>query len=958
MPQPCRALRSQWLVGVLALASLGCSQSSTPHLPALQDSAVVPAPSAAVLQSSDLGRYQLTLNPDLTEATVAFLPPRSSQANDDLYWLPIGNFLRANSLRVTGLSRAGQELLVEYVVTHPFPAPQDPAGTPNGSTNRSDLGIAGQVVLLADVVSATGNTFFTDTVANTSLVTNAAGYTRPAGLINPGTTANAFPYQVLVDEAGSTGNRVGISNGGVPTGNFGTDGWTRAEYGAGNAGWTGYGVLHQGQAAAGQFAFDVNILAGNGGLVSLNLAILAKYNDPRGGLNASQKRGNRLPPATPDHTRFAYRMPHGALDIERITWLGESGGFLSGVISASTLSLELTDWDARAVASPEADLANDSDVTRVYATEVGAPAVEISIPEVLGATVATLAVVDADPAGDPDPDSGHSDDPIYYSGLVTAPSPTGTPGTYTGLVRATDPEQGQVRDWQFFLDGNLTPVGNPPEAVTYQAFTVDVAPSGNLPPSATVTVSTPQVANGNAVTIQVNNIQDPDDVQVMLRFDWDDDGTVDHTTAPITVPAGPLNYNSFAQGSITFTHTPPAPDYRTLAVEIFDGTNTVDITPAVGSNGEHFEVLPPGSCPNPPTTGTNVTSPFVDNITLAAGSFGHPYASSAGNHDAAAMFVAPYLGWIMYQHCGAAATRDFFRYPDTGAAGAAVRVTNTNLGGFLNGQIAHQIEVDSTNRVLMALKVSNGTVSYPANNYPVSGGATTNIYWFDYSGTEVTALGGTINTGTERAMALTMDSDDNVYMLSHTHQLHRYDKVSGYAEAAGYPINLVPIIGDPTITTPAADAWRVVDFVINWHNESFYILTVNNTAATNARLHRLYCDATEAGSSPVTFTVVDIASGAHNRSSDLTIDQFDATGGAIPEADVQIIVGGAATATGAPDLRFFNADLVMTHSWDVGNAITTAYRIAPAVSTNNVLVTRQSNSSFGWIFYTPPAGWQ
>lgn len=946
-----------WLsaVALTGLALTACSQSSTPTTANAPAGTPMAQPVAGLASTVALGSYRLELAADFGAAAVAFEAPRSASANDDLYGLPIDNFLRSDSFKITEIRRNGTNLELGYVVTHPFPAPSDPLGTPNGSTNRSDLGIAGQVVLLADVPSASGNTYFTDVVANTALVTNAAGYYRPAGLLATSTIANTFPYQLLVDESGPDGSRLGISNAGDPTGNFGNDGWTRGEYGPTNDGWTGFGVLHQGQASTGMFALDLATLQTSG--LNFDVAILAKYNDPRQGNNAAQKRANRLPPATPDASRFAYRMPHGALDVERVTFLGESGGFLASNISSSTLSAELIDWDARALGTIESDLALDADVTTVYPVELGAPTLEVSIPDVLGATVATLAITDGDPSGDPEPDSGRPDDPLYYESLVTATAPTSTAGTYTGLLCATDPEQGQVRDWQFYLDASLAPVAAQPEARTYQVVAVDVAPS-NLPPTATVSITTSNVPDGGAVAVSISGINDPDDANVSISFDWDDDSVIDFTDPTIPVPAGPISYNSNTNGGITFTHTPPAPDYRTLAISISDGTTSVDITPALGTNGEHFTVLPPGACPNPAQAGTNITAPFIDNINLASGSFGHPYASTNGNHDTAAFHAAPYLGWFAYQVAGASTTRDIFRYPDTGAASAMVRVTNTNLGGALDNMLIHQIEVDSTNRIIFGRRSGAGTVSYPDNIYPIDGGtAQANIMWFDYTGTEVTALGGTINTGTELVIALTLDASDNIYMISQTHQLHRYDRALGYAEAAGYPINMVPILGDPTIITPTIDAYRVVDMVSNWHNDSLYVLGANNTASNNGRLHRILCDGTAAAGSPVSFTIVDLATGGHNRSSDIAIDQFNAAGGAIPEADVQIIIGGAVAAAGAPDLHIFNSALTETHSWDVGATIGVAYRICLAVSTNNVLVSRQSNSGFQWIFYTPPAGW-
>jgi len=479
----------------------GCAGGSqAPLLPAAAPPAAnaIPAALGALVghqgvTESAIGLYQLTIDPAALQATTELLATRGMQANDDLYELSITNFLKRDSFRIRGVTRTADTLEVAYTFAHPFPAPADPTGTPNGSTNRADLGVAGRLLVLADVATASGNTFFTDVVANTALVTNPAGYYQPKGLLTLTATANAFPYQVLVDEAGPDGSRVGRSNGGDPTGNFGTDGWTRSEFGATNDGWTGFGVLHQGQIAAGTFALALSELAAP---TSLTIGVLAKYNDPRGGLTSVEKRGNRLPPAAPDATRFAYRMPHGALDVERLTFAGEAGGFLPNTISSSTLRFQLVDWDARATESTFTDLAADPDVTMVAQGESGIPTLAVCIPGVLGdaTVVETFAAGDLQDddtivGGDPESDSGRPGDALFFSRAITKAAGSGqVNGTYTGLARATDPEPpGLVIP----LDGTtLAPLsGNLPLPVSYQAFQVAMSlVSTNEPPEVNGTI--------------------------------------------------------------------------------------------------------------------------------------------------------------------------------------------------------------------------------------------------------------------------------------------------------------------------------------------------------------------------------------------------------------------------------------------------------------------------------------
>ncbi|MEO7995066.1 MAG: hypothetical protein ABI743_11760, partial [bacterium] len=263
---------SWWFAGSLALVALGCSggqgtdtitPSATPGGESFRPAASGFAGSVnaelgqPVLQQdlaqSALAIYTIDVDTATLSATSHLRQTRSAAANDDLYLLPIDSFLKPSSFLVTGVSGDANNVNITYTMTHPFPACSTPDGTPNGSTNRADLGVAGMVLILADVPAAAGNTFFTDRVANTDLVVNADAYYSPGGLLTAtGGNANTFPYKTIVDEV--TDNRTGVSNGGDVTGNFGADSWTRTELGTNHDGWTGMGIWHQGQTAKNSIA--------------------------------------------------------------------------------------------------------------------------------------------------------------------------------------------------------------------------------------------------------------------------------------------------------------------------------------------------------------------------------------------------------------------------------------------------------------------------------------------------------------------------------------------------------------------------------------------------------------------------------------------------------------------------------------------------------------------------------
>ncbi|HYE78188.1 MAG TPA: hypothetical protein VEI97_09385, partial [bacterium] len=453
-PRP-RVLAAGLTFGLLVAGCAGTD--TTPVGPSDTAALASPKPGVAVMRGGNvqsvLGLYTIRVEAGAAGASVEPLALRTGAANDDLYLLPIDRFLKPTSLAVTAVSWTPTTVDLAWAFTHPFPAPIDPAAAPNGSTNRADLGIAGALVILQDVESAVGNTFFSDRIANTSLVVNPDAYLSPETMVASTTVANTFPYQTLVDETGE-GSRVFTSNGGDPMGNFGSDGWTRDELGGTYDQWSGYGVLHQGQISRRTLSLNRAALAA-GEVLTFDVAVLAKYNDPRGGSTSRERRANRLPPATPDHTRFAYRMPHGALDVERVRFLGESGGFIANQPTTSTLAFRVDDWDARATESTFSDLADEPEVTAVAPGEAGLPDLAVSLPGVLGDHT---TVVDWDPAadlvdddsaygGDAEPDSGRPGDGLVYVRTLAKPAGAGeTGGMYVGLVRATDPEVPNITD--------------------------------------------------------------------------------------------------------------------------------------------------------------------------------------------------------------------------------------------------------------------------------------------------------------------------------------------------------------------------------------------------------------------------------------------------------------------------------------------------------------------------------
>lgn len=560
-------------------SSIACSGGGAPATsPA--ELATSPIPSAnlaplapgATLQHT-AGEYAVTVDPVALTATATPLPTRAVQQSE-LFTLSIAEFMRPNTFKITGVTADADSIDLTYNTTHPFAAPVDVTAPPSGA-NRADLAVTGRVLWLIDDPDLA--TYFpaSDAVSvNTRLVHNPDGYLMPDALItDPGTTTNTFPFQLLTNEA--LDNREGLSNGGSATGNYGPLGWQRAEF---TDGITGYGIWGQGQTTTHTIELDRSTISTMGSF-TVKTAIVVKYEDPRGGTSGVERRSNRLP--QDDVARFAYRMPHGALDVESIAFVETTTGWIDGELGIQQLRLRVTDWDARATEAAQAHLADEADPTLVSAGESGLPIVEVDIPAIASTEGDVLAVVDDDSAwgGDVDADSGHALDALFYEGTLS-----GTPsaaGSFTGLIRAIDPtDVSPPFGWDSVrrnLAPDLSPLSTMIEGTVYQAFTVEVDDAGTPPVSSWTFTSSNTVTGSGLVSIQlatptlsVTNLSGDYTVEVT----WGDGSPV----VPVNenIASGVRNYSH----TYTYSGTPPTPQVHTVSVHLIDGDDPLLNGPA------------------------------------------------------------------------------------------------------------------------------------------------------------------------------------------------------------------------------------------------------------------------------------------------------------------------------------------------------------------------------------------
>ena len=448
---------------VLTLSYLvGCA--SNPAIPESENSAPQPAPTGGVAGDQFMTPpMQLRIDPDAMSAEVEFSrmgeaqPPQAISFDFD-----IANFVTPASFVITGVGLDGDgNFVVDFQHSHPFPAAD--IAQPVSATNRADLGYTGRLLVLS---SSPPQLFFDGTVRlEPSLVR------RPDGFVNPGDLlqndefrlANTFPYVLLADE--EQDNRVGISNGGDPEGNYAaaSGGWQQVNLGNDGNAWTGFDFIHGGQTISNSFTLDRQALLTNNNVV--DLVFLIKYTDPRGMGGPDL----RLPPESIDVTEFAYRLPFAALDNSQIE-ISDPLEMDSTAGHMDTFGIEIRDWDTRADEAGDADLADETDVALIQPGASGIPTVRLDAPDVLSAPASLTGLRGTGAIGDE----------MVFGADITQDFDL-PQGQYYGVVEIVDKENALDRSSYYFGVDAETLAASPDRAL--DAITYQVVPySPPLPP--------------------------------------------------------------------------------------------------------------------------------------------------------------------------------------------------------------------------------------------------------------------------------------------------------------------------------------------------------------------------------------------------------------------------------------------------------------------------------------------
>ncbi|HYE79757.1 MAG TPA: hypothetical protein VEI97_17360, partial [bacterium] len=439
--------------------------------------------------------------------------------------------------------------------------------------------------------------------------------------------------------------------------------------------------------------------------------------------------------------------------------------------------------------------------------------------------------------------------------------------------------------WRFALDENLVPLASDiPEPIGYQAFKLTLG-ANSQPPTFTSATVPPTAGNGGTIQLTINGLADAESDPLTVEVDWDNDGTYT-VHGPYTSPyTNPLVLTS----PITYTYMGPGTDTRSLPVRVKDAQNTVPVTPTLT-----FQVSPCGA-------DNWMTTPFsLPGFNNTSNGYSPPYTDTAvpANNIGTADFATLRFGFssgfrgVLQQHL-----KLFNATPPAGQPQATSEINRINLptgsvhitsfGNNTWGRQFHQIEVDSTNRVLFAMKISDTTsFSPPSSVYPAGTGADVDIKYFDYTGAVVpwTSVQ-TISTGGNRVVALALDQSNNVYMVDTNNVLHKYLRASSYAEdtTAPYPIDLKAAPLSLTLTGSGAGEKKIHDFIVDWRTGSFFFLVQTQEPATapgNGYIYRLDCDGYHptVNGNPNPYRMVLNNSTTQAIPADIFADQIDGSG--------------------------------------------------------------------------------
>ena len=536
--------------------------------------------------------------------------------------------------------------------------------------------------------------------------------------------------------------------------------------------------------------------------------------------------------------------------------------------------------------------------------------------------------------------TGHSDsDPLIYAVTIHNEA-AGVEGIYTGLVKVRDSYSpgSNILPLLDSMDGiqRVAPIKSPLEGLfpisefaTYQKFQIEIGGIVNEMPVADLQ-SEPdpaEIEEGYSVSFNATASSDTDGIITLYEFDFvllDDELTnfeadVSNTTG-ITISDPYMTHGNYTAAlRVTDDNVPGAVDYAVVQVTVNEWAGCPD-APYAGNtfNGaftfsayhDHYDS----------TNWENLADQIIDADIL-----------SSGNG------AAIYADWLYYD--GEMRIFD----PDS--------TTFTPVGDDYPGAIGVSIDVDSTDLVVFVTSTLSH-VSNDAEDVPlVNRIAASNDYFTVVDPFEGESSEQNVNVGTT-IQAIDIDAYDDVWVLDKDNVMHRYAKATGYAESMARQFDLDSV-------TSGAFTGFVFDFVINFHNEAFYILT---NATGKGVLWRFECDGTYnqfISGNPNPF--IDVLEHAtENDVADIGIDNLNIGGSVLDGAqDSQIVVVGGYFST-------YWYSMISRIDSELGQHAASTINFGDGLT--NVFFNQRTNTLWGWQSnalsdsfteeWNPPSDWE
>lgn len=516
--------------------------------------------------------------------------------------------------------------------------------------------------------------------------------------------------------------------------------------------------------------------------------------------------------------------------------------------------------------------------------------------------------------------------PFTDSRLTTPLFPPTIPGTYDFDIRLSDGASPQV------ICG--------PYLFTVQADQPPQCGSG-------VVLSRTRFRDTETVqfTANLSTITDPGNPgPVALSFAYTgpeaDTSSVTQRSFPL-----PANFNPFTDGGLAKPLVAPtAAGQYTFTALVDDGVNSPVECSAP------FEIRPCGSAMTDPDITGAPTFDAAFNLNSAPLTWYNFYTTQdyAAFADATTGYVCQRYDPADDPGNGTVENYDLWRFVTPGNAATAIRMTSYFTAG---DQIA-QVEIDQSRRVLYTFRPFDDAWDV-GSNYD---NPKTTVGWFDYSGAQVTAAGGSFQLPVP-PVALTLDVEDGLWVIDTSNILEHYRKLPGTAGYQRVPadlINLGAVLG-------IGSSRVICDFVQNFHNGAFYILT-NSGPSRNGRVYRVECDGTlwAGGTNP---REVALSTGSQfpgvPDGGDIAIDQWGAGGVRLDGLqDAQLVVFHT---VGTGGMYVLNAELEVTAT-STGDTQSGARGTLVAVE-NYALTNEFGDQTTGepWAWqdrWLLPSGWQ